>query len=205
MHLDALTADGRRLFPHLARFPGFVLGGGTALALQIGHRRSADFDLFAEPEIEKHLLAKVKRVFAAESVTVAVNNPDELTVFAGAVKMTFLRYPFRRVAPLARYRRVPLFRVEELAAMKAYTVGRRAEYKDYIDLYAVLAGGYVTLPRILTLARKKYGADFNDRLFLEQLLALNDVEESALLFLSTPITRSALRRRFESDVRKLAL
>lgn len=205
MHLDALTADGRRLFPLLARFPGFVLGGGTALALQIGHRRSVDFDLFAQEAIEKRLLRNAKRVFATESVAVSVNNPDELTVFVSGVKVTFLHYPFPRVAPLARSQRVPLFRTAELAAMKAYTIGRRAEFKDYVDLYAVLVGRRVTLPRILTLARKKYGTDFNDRLFLEQLLALDDVEESALSFLGKPVAKRALRRRFESAVRKLAL
>jgi hypothetical protein len=48
MHTEALTKEGLQLFPSLAAFDDFYLAGGTALALQIGHRLSVDFDLFCD-------------------------------------------------------------------------------------------------------------------------------------------------------------
>lgn len=53
MHLEALTSDTRKIWPKLNYFSDFCLAGGTALALQIGHRISVDFDFFSEKEIIK--------------------------------------------------------------------------------------------------------------------------------------------------------
>ena len=47
MHEEALTKEAARLFPRFDRFKGFYLAGGTALALQIGHRISVDLDFFS--------------------------------------------------------------------------------------------------------------------------------------------------------------
>lgn len=93
MHSEALTDEGKTIFRHLGKFEGFYLAGGTALALQIGHRLSVDFDLFSPEEIVSTLLVKVKRIFERVSVAPSVNDPGELTVFADGVKVTFLHYP----------------------------------------------------------------------------------------------------------------
>ena len=55
MHLEVLDSNQKRIFKKLKFFPEFYLAGGTALALQIGHRRSQDFDLFpVKKEIPKN-------------------------------------------------------------------------------------------------------------------------------------------------------
>ena len=95
MHREVLTEPGAALFPALSRFAGFYLAGGTALALQIGHRVSVDFDLFTDADIERTFLDRVRRVFRnGVDVAPLVNNSDELTVLANDVKITFLHYPF---------------------------------------------------------------------------------------------------------------
>src|SRR5580698_4105775 len=63
MHAEALTEEGAKLFPALTAFDGFYLAGGTALALQIGHRLSIDFDLFRYGLIDRSLLSKVGKTF----------------------------------------------------------------------------------------------------------------------------------------------
>ena len=65
-----------------------------------------------------------------------INNTDELTVLVDDVKITFLKYPFPTFDPFVIYEHVPLLSVREIAATKAYTIGRRGAYKDYIDLYS---------------------------------------------------------------------
>src|ERR1035437_7859358 len=72
MHTEALTEEGRKLFPALVAFDSFYLAGGTALALQIGHRLSVDFDLFCNDLIDRTLLSKAKKVFAGFPVEPAI-------------------------------------------------------------------------------------------------------------------------------------
>jgi Nucleotidyl transferase AbiEii toxin, Type IV TA system len=139
MHQEVLTKRAAELFGSLSRFPGFYLAGGTALALQIGHRVSIDFDLFSDNDIERSLLPRVQRVFSdAASIAPLINNTGELTVLVDDVKITFLKYPFPTFDPFVIYEEVPLLSVREIAATKAYTIGR-CPYKDYIDLYFILS------------------------------------------------------------------
>lgn len=206
MHLEALTQNSKSLLPRLGKFSEFYLAGGTALALQIGHRISVDFDLFSEAEIEKNLLPKVKRVYTDVPISVSVNNPDELTVFIQETKVTFLHYPFPTFSVLDVYEGIRVLTIPEIAATKAYTIGRRGSYKDYIDLYFVLAEHHASLEDIIRLAEKKYGGEFNDRLFLEQLIYFEDIEDTTITLLrGDEINMPALEKFFSEEVKKIAL
>src|SRR3984893_13235342 len=130
-----------------------------------------------------------------------VSNTDELTVLVDDVKITFLKYPFPTFDPFVIYEQVPLLSVREIAATKAYTIGRRGAYKDYIDLYFTLSEQHATLTDIIDIAEKKFGFEFNSRLFLEQLVFLDDVEDTDIQFLKTAVTRSELLNFFEANIR----
>jgi len=134
MHIEALTKDGLHLLPALPAFGGFYLSGGTALALQIGHRRSVDFDLFSSDPIADTLFADAHRVFAPGALTPLVDNVDQLTFLVDGVKITFLAYPFPLLEPLVSFDGLSMLSVREIGATKAYTIGRRGTYKDYVDL-----------------------------------------------------------------------
>ena len=188
MHREVLSEPAAKLFPSLSRFPGFYLAGGTALALQIGHRVSVDFDLFCDGEIDRVLLQRVRRVFGPADSTVLVNNADELTLLVNGVKITFLLYPFPPREPLVVYEGVQLLSVREIATTKAYTIGRRGAYKDYVDLYFVIAENHIPLPAIITSAELKFGADFNSRLFLAQLVYVADLDDTEIQFLKPLVT-----------------
>jgi hypothetical protein len=204
MHREVLTEPAAELFPSLSRFPGFYLAGGTALALQIGHRVSVDFDLFCDDDIDRALLQRVRRVFAEADISPLVNNADELTLLVNGVKITFLRYPFPLRAPLVVYDDVRLLSVPEIAATKAYTIGRRGSYKDYVDLYFIIAENRATLPAIIEDAAAKFGPDFNSRLFLEQLVYVADLDDAAIQFLKPLITPRELVAFFEERIRECA-
>jgi predicted nucleotidyltransferase component of viral defense system len=202
MHREVLTKRAAELYWSLSLFSGFYLAGGTALALQIGHRISVDFDLFSDQDIERSLLPRVQRVFSdAASIAPLINNSDELTVLVDDVKITFLKYPFPTFDPFVIYDDVPLLSVCEIAATKAYTIGRRGAFKDYIDLYFILSEQHVTLTDIIDIAEKKFGFEFNSRLFLEQLVFLDDVEDTDIQFLKTSITGAELLSFFEANIR----
>lgn len=182
MHTEVLAPAAAELFPSLSAFQkDFYLAGGTGLALQVGHRVSVDFDLFSAAPVKRTLLKQVEETYPDALRAILVSNRNELTMMISGVKFTFLHYPFRVLLPLTTTDTpIPILSVKETLAAKAYTIGRRGELKDYVDLYTGLRGGYTFLGEVVTLARKKYGDAFNDRLFLEQLVYLDDVEETQI-------------------------
>ncbi|MBI2888827.1 MAG: nucleotidyl transferase AbiEii/AbiGii toxin family protein [Candidatus Liptonbacteria bacterium] len=205
MHLDALTKQGKLLFPLLAKFKHFYLAGGTAVALQIGHRISVDFDLFTPRKLSKNLLPLAEKIFGRGAVRPLVNNSDQLTVSIRGVALTFLYYPFPVVRALVKAGGQRMLDVPELAATKVYTIGRRGTLKDYVDIYFILCEQHTSLADIITLAERKYGASFNARLFLEQLVYLHDIPKAPLRFLKKPVAKAHLEKFFESEVKKIVI
>jgi len=118
MHREVLTKPAAELFGSLAQFFGFYLAGGTALALQIGHRVSVDFDLFSADEIDRGFLRRVRRAFPEAEVLPLINNADELTTLVNGVKVTFLRYPFPPDEPFVVYENVLLLSVRDIAVRR---------------------------------------------------------------------------------------
>jgi len=202
MHREVLTKRADELFGSLSRFPGFYLAGGTGLALQIGHRISVDFDLFSAESIKRSLLKDVESVFStAASIVPIINSVDELTLLVDDVKTTFLAYPFPLFDPLVVYEGVPLLSVREIAATKAYTIGRRRALKDYVDLYFAISERHATVSEIIDLAQKKYSAAFNPRLFFAQIVSLADIEADDIEFLRGAVTKEEMESFFTDCVK----
>lgn len=207
LHFEALTDSGRALFPALATFSDdFYLAGGTALALQLGHRISVDFDLFSPEPIKKTLLARVEKDFAHASLTPMVATSRELTVPVSGVTCSFVHYPFRVQNPFSLKMPLRILSAEELLATKAYTIGRRGSLKDYVDLWVGIDARVATLADVVALADKKYADAFNDRLFLEQLLYLDDVADEPLMMLGRPqASTKELRDFFSRRIREYSI
>lgn len=175
------------------------------MALQVGHRKSVDFDLFCQDDISKNLLDKIKKIFSEfkGNILPIINNPDELSVLIGGIKTTFLKYPFPVLNNFIDWDGLKMLDIPELSATKAYTIGRRGSFKDYVDLFFILSENYFNLDLIIELAEKKYGNEFNSRLFLEQLIYLDDVEETAILFLKKPVGKKQIEDFFVREVKKI--
>ena len=179
---NALTKEGKNIFPKLKRFDSFFLAGGTGLAMQIGHRVSIDFDLFCQNDIPNDLLQKVEKVFGGHEIKISVNNSNELTLFVDGVKITFLRYPFPIYTQYSEIDGLKIISAKTIAFTKAYSIGRRGSYKDYIDLYFLLQDDYVSLEDIVQNCQVIFGDGFSDRLFLEQLVYMDDINEIDIIF-----------------------
>lgn len=176
LHLEILDKERKELLVSvLPLTKGFVLGGGTALALQLDHRKSFDFDFFHSTPISKKLLEALSQKISIG--TIAVDTADELTVFTkNEVKITFLYYPFTYAFPLETFdNKLHLFSVKDIAIKKAYTIGRRGEYRDYFDLYTILKNGYMGLPDLIAETKKIYGSVFEEKIFLQQLVYFGDL------------------------------
>lgn len=177
MHKEVLTKEQVKLLPLIKSFSkDFFLVGGTAFAIYLGHRQSIDFDLFTD---EKFSNLRIKRQISKffEIERTFVNRLEEYTVLVNKVKITFFQYPFRINAfqMFENIIRVP--DLLTLAAMKAYALGQRAKWKDYLDLYFVMKK-YFPISRITKKAKDIFGKEFNEKLFRTQLSYFKDIDYS---------------------------
>jgi len=205
MYPEALTLKAKRIFNKIGNFPKFYLAGGTGLALQLGHRISVDFDLFWQKEIPKNLFSQIKRIFKDSKIEVIVNHPEQLTVTIEDIHLTFAKYPFPVISKFITYKGIKILPALEIAAMKAYALGRRATLKDYVDLYFVMKEKITTLKKIIKFCGRKYGKEFDPRLFLEQLIYSKDIEEIEIQFLKKKVSREEIERFFEKKIKKMKI
>lgn len=197
----ALTEEAAELLPKFDKFGEFYLAGGTALALQIGHRISVDFDFFTSANLPSNLLRQVKMVFSDYPTSVTYQSPEQLNVLINNIKITFLYYEYGIIDDFTRFKNISLASVREIAAMKALAIGRRLAYKDYVDWYFLLKENHVNLKDIIVCAKKKFDGDFNDRLFLGQLVSVADIPSQKIDFLRDEVNRTALEEFFKETVR----
>ncbi len=179
IHLEILDKKQQEVLQKLQPIlSDFTLGGGTALALQIQHRRSFDFDFFTIKPIAKNLLEKVSQL-GFSSVVPTFDTVDELSVIIdNQIKLTFLAYPFSRVyESFFTDQNIRVFSLPSLAAQKAYTIGRRGVWRDYYDIFSLLHHNYFTLKEIIDLAAINYGDIFSQKLFLSQLVYFDDIQD----------------------------
>jgi len=206
MHENALTIEAAHLFPQFSKFREFYLAGGTALALQIGHRLSVDFDFFSTETLPANVLSKVKRVFNNSSIVVTYQAPEEqLNMLIDGVKTTFFYYPYPLLDLSEKYKGVPIASVREIASMKAFSIGKRLAYKDYVDWYFLLKEQHIDLVDVIEHAKKKFGGDFNDRLFLGQLVSLADIATQKIDFLREEVDRQTIEDFLKETVRAFKL
>ena len=205
MYLEAINSKRQKIFQKLKNFPQFYLAGGTALALQIGHRMSDDFDLFTEKDIPADLLEKVEKIFKDSKINIITNHSEQLSLIVDQTKVDFVKYPFSLILDLTEYEKVKIIKILETAAMKAYTIGRRATYKDYIDLYFILSEKHSSLLDIIKISKNKFKENFDPRLFLEQLVYLEDIREEPIQFLKKKPSKKELEIFFQKEIKKVKL
>ena len=154
-----------------------LLSGGTSLMLQIPFRKSYDFDLFFPFEIPTSFIRKAAGIFNSK-IEVLINTPDELTFIANnQIKISFIFFPFKRkYKPASTENFISLSSYKDIASDKAYAIGRRPEYRDYIDLFVILKNGF-SLKRVIVDAKEKFAGEFSEKLFLSQLIYFEDLKD----------------------------
>ena len=177
--LEVLPVSQQQLWPELLDVPsGFVLYWGTALALQLGHRESIDFDFFSNRDFDPDQL--LRNVPFLSDARIVQKSPNTLTAIVdreGAIQVSFFGVPklgriqLPLIAPETNLRVATLL---DLAGTKAAVVKKRAEAKDCIDIDAILQHGEIDLPQALSAARLIYGSQFNPELTLKALSFFGD-------------------------------
>lgn len=171
IHKNILNKRQKELWPLLSNFKDFYLAENTALALQLGHRKSIDFDLFQNAPINSQKLLKLLN--RQDVNHVIVDTKDEFTLIYSGLKLTFLNYPFD-LQPNINLETVKSIDSLTIAAMKAYALGRRAKWKDYIDIYFI--ANLYSLDSIINKSKDIFGNLFSEKFFRTQLCYFKDID-----------------------------
>jgi hypothetical protein len=177
--LGVLPEAQGRLWAELSGVPDdFTLYGGTAIALQLGHRKSLYFDFFGcrgmdVIALERGLpfLARAHIVQREKSTLTAIVDRG------GPVKVCFIGLPSlpRLAQPvIANDNGLKVASLLDLAGTKALVLQVRAAAQDYIDMDALIHLGGVSLPLALAAAEKLYGRSFNPEITLKALSYFGD-------------------------------
>lgn len=182
IHWSILDSERQEALPKLrfCRDHGFYLAGGTALALQIGHRDSVDFDFFKpDPFDTKHFLDLLQQSFTGQEVVKVQDERDTLTVIVDtAIKLSFMSYPYPLLRPLVDAGPFDMADIHDIGCMKLSAITGRAAMKDYVDLYFILQR--VPLPELLELCARKLPR-LDRALILKSLVFFDDIAEEPIL------------------------
>jgi hypothetical protein len=166
MHLEILSKEQLELLPILSSFKKeYYLVGGTAIALHIDHRESIDFDLFKENNIKKKdLYSKLERI----NYKVSFADYNQVNMMSNGVKITFFSFPYKIPTTCTLGNHLKLPDLMTLAAMKAFALGRRAKWKEYVDLYFIIKDHF-PVKEISQKAIELFKEEFIPKQFIAQL------------------------------------
>jgi len=192
----------RQLSPILSP-KGFYLGGGTAIALQLGHRRSFDLDWFTASGFDPLQLAQELRQVGARPIIRHVAEGTLDTVIGG-VPVTFLQFSYPLLRPLRMWKDVQckVCSLDDLACMKLSAVAQRGEKKDFVDLYALL-DTHRSLRSMVNLYKKKFSlGDVAHMLYA--LTYFDDANHQPMPRMISRASWTTVKKTLQSHVKELA-
>ena len=156
LHLETIEPHTLELLHKIQTLPEFAytrLVGGTALALQIGHRKSIDLDLFGNELIApEDLYAALKSI--SDNVQLISTTRTMRFFFVNGIKVDFICYPYLWITPEINENGLHLASIEDIAAMKLSAITNRGTKNDFIDLYFLLE--HYPMNELLRLYQEKY-------------------------------------------------
>lgn len=153
----------------------WYLAGGTALALQAGHRRSVDLDFFSKQKTfdEK----KIEELMSTEGkwITTSLSAGTVYGEFLGA-KMSLIAYPFFKPAlPLRTYGTISMVAPQDIGIMKLIAIAQRGRKRDFFDLYWLCKNGYA-LDDLISKVHAQYSVNQNLLHIIKSMVYFNDAE-----------------------------
>ncbi len=151
--VEPTTLEILRKICSLQVFSDFGLGGGTNLALRLGHRLSVDLDFFTNTDFTNSLLFKaITTEFPKAELLFEQNQTMMFSI--NNVKVDFILYPFEWLQPFEIIESTRLISVRDIIPMKLQAVSNRFSKKDFWDIAFLLES--FTLEQMITIFKNKF-------------------------------------------------
>lgn len=175
MHWDILDVERRKLLPHLEGFRRQLhayLAGGTALALQIGHRTSLDFDFYTQHPFD--LMDPIHALGNTVKPTMTHSAPNTLIMRVKNVEISIFLYEYDLLKAPVKTDHLDLASKEDIAAMKMIAITQRGTMRDFVDMYFLLKE--FQLGEVFRFTKKKF-PPFDPYIGLRALTYFKDADE----------------------------
>ena len=201
LHLETIepkTLELLRKLQSLSIFENSRLVGGTALALQLGHRKSIDLDIFgkiaATPEEIQETCSEVG------SFEISKTSKNINIYWVDGIKVDCVNYPYEWLEECRVLDGVRLASISDIAAMKISAIINRGTKKDFIDLHFLLKE--ISLNHILDLYDQKYtgGSRF---IAIKSLTYFEDAESDPMPYMFEDVTWEDVKKSIIAAVQKL--
>jgi len=144
MHWDILDKKRISLLKKIVEgvdLEEYYMAGGTALSLQLGLRKSVDFDFFVPHKFNPHsLYAQLKDICPDDIISINVDNRGTCDAIMQGVQVSFFYYLYNILYEYVHDQSMPklaMASINDIAAMKALDIGSRGAIKDFFDLYQI--------------------------------------------------------------------
>lgn len=152
-------------------FRDFVLVGGTSLALQEGHRKSIDIDMFGAGEIDDFEFTSVLNTWGS---TVILKKSQNIIIYSvNGIKVDFVNYKYPWLSDILENDGIRMASKKDIAAMKLNAILGRGSKKDFIDMYVLLQT--FTFEEMIGFYNQKYH-DGSEFLLLKSLTYFDDAD-----------------------------
>jgi hypothetical protein len=164
------------------------LVGGTSLALQIGHRKSIDIDLFGNLSAEyENLMDELNTI---GEVVPLKNSKNIHSLLVNDIKVDIVNYGYEWLTNKITIDNIQLASIEDIAAMKLNAIIGRGSKKDFIDLFFILKD--YSLATLMEFYTKKYN-DGSTFLVLKSLTYFEDADMEEMPFMFNNITWQTIK------------
>lgn len=198
LHYETIHRDTLELLKKiqsLELFAGTRLVGGTALALQLGHRQSIDLDFFGKMDasleeiaIELSDFANTKPLSSSKAMRFLIVN---------GVKVDIVNYPYYWIDNPVIEDGITLAGIKDISAMKLSAITNRGTKKDFIDLYFLLKE--FSFSELIDLYLKKF-AEAQLFTVLKSLTYFEDAETDPMPVMINPINWEEVKTVIVSTV-----
>ncbi|MBX2890510.1 MAG: nucleotidyl transferase AbiEii/AbiGii toxin family protein [Saprospiraceae bacterium] len=201
LHLATVHPDTLGLLKKLMALPemqGFNLAGGTALALQIGHRVSVDLDFFGDVGFDTAEMMSAIEEFA--EVSIISQSRSILILNVNGVKVDVVRYRYPLLNPVLEVEGLRLLSPLDIGAMKLAAITNRGRKRDFFDLFFLLR--QFTMRQLIDAYNAKY-ADGSEFLVMKSMVYFDDAEQDDQPgLLDSTVTWPEVKNAIEKAARK---
>ena len=201
LHLETIepnTLELLRRLQSLSIFEHSRLVGGTALALQLGHRKSIDLDMFGTIDASPEDIQEACKEVGELEISKTSKNIN--IYWVDGIKVDCVNYPYEWLDDCLVIDGVRLASVNDIAAMKISAIINRGTKKDFIDIHFLLQK--MSLNHILDLYDQKY-PDGSRFIAIKSLTYFEDAEDDPMPFMFNDITWDNVKASIITEVRKL--
>jgi len=175
----------------------FYLAGGTALAVQLGHRESIDLDWFCQTNFfNQEIKAKLSKL---GNFQVVGESEGTINGLVDNVRVSFLRYQYKSLFPLVDFEKIKMADERDIAAMKIDAISSRGSKKDFIDIFFLLKK--YSLEEIIGFFEKKYAnINYNKLHILKSLVYFEEADNEPMPIMIQDISWEKVKKDIQEKV-----